>query len=391
MWREHWFAGVGLKEFAAYRDRYAPISLASGSDVADAVLGFQREPLLSPHNMYLLVLSEQGLLGFLAMTGLLLAIAVMTVRRTWSVRPGDGPPDGQQPDGRLVSVVAVGTITTTLVGLRLQRCRRAVHHSDVGPARSLALVGRATVADPGREGLDMSDQAAATSGLIVRAAVLTTVLTVLGSLLGLLRDLLLARFFGATASTDAFLVAWTVPEAATPLLIDGAMAFLMVPIFVRALTEHTSLAAVIRATLPRVAALLALAAIVVALGAPILVHLLAPGLADPDLAIRCTRITAVTVLTFGLAGYLGAALRSRHRFGAAAAIYVTYNVGILTAMTLLHGRSARERCHRGRVGKRADGARPAAEFPATARTGPSACWRARRSRWAPSFRSPSSR
>lgn len=172
--------------------------------------------------------------------------------------------------------------------------------------------------------------------VIVRATVLIAALSVLGALLGLFRDLLLAQLFGATADTDAFLVSWTVPETASPLLIEGSMAFLMVPIFVRALRDHDSLAPVVRATLPRIAAVLAAVAVVVALTAPLLVHALAPGLADPELAVRCTRITAVTVFMFGLAGYMGAALRSAHAFGWQASIYVAYNVGILGALLLLH-------------------------------------------------------
>jgi putative peptidoglycan lipid II flippase len=178
----------------------------------------------------------------------------------------------------------------------------------------------------------------ATTGLIVRATALASALTVLGSVLGLLRDLQLARFFGATGQTDAFLVAWTVPEMASPLLIEGAMTFLMVPIFVRALAGPGGLGAVVRATLPRIAGLLTIAAVAVVLAAPLLVHLLAPGLAEPALAVRCMRVTAVTVLTFGLAGYLGAALRSTHIFGWPAAIYIAYNVGILGSIALLHQR-----------------------------------------------------
>jgi len=175
----------------------------------------------------------------------------------------------------------------------------------------------------------------ATTRLIVRATALASALSVLGSLLGLLRDLLLARFFGATGQTDAFLVAWTVPETASPLLIEGAMTFLMVPIFVRALAEQGGLGAVVRATLPRIAGLLTVAAAAVALAAPLLVHLLAPGLAEPAIAVRCLRVTAVTVLTFGIAGYLGAALRSVHVFGWPASIYIAYNVGILCSIALL--------------------------------------------------------
>ncbi|HEX2773058.1 MAG TPA: lipid II flippase MurJ [Micromonosporaceae bacterium] len=176
----------------------------------------------------------------------------------------------------------------------------------------------------------------ATPGLIVRATALAAALTVLGNLLGLLRDLSLARLFGATSQTDAFLVAWTVPETASPLLIEGAMTFLMVPIFVRALADRGDLGAVVRSTLPRIAGLLAIVTTAVAVAAPLLVDLLAPGLAERDLAVRCMQITAITVLTFGLAGYLGAALRSVHVFGWSAAIYIAYNVGILASIGLLH-------------------------------------------------------
>jgi O-antigen ligase len=80
IWADHPVNGVGLKQFAAFRDSRAPLSLSSGSDVADASLSFRREPLLSPHNMYLLVLSEQGVIGLLAFAGLLLGLMVRLAR-----------------------------------------------------------------------------------------------------------------------------------------------------------------------------------------------------------------------------------------------------------------------------------------------------------------------
>src|SRR5690349_9905125 len=144
-------------------------------------------------------------------------------------------------------------------------------------------------------------------GTLARAALLTMVITLSGSLLGLVRDLLLARYFGANGGTDAFLVAWTVPETAFPLVVEGAMAFLLVPLFSRALTAGRDMREVVAASMPRVVAVLALASIGVAVGAPWIVRLLAPGLADPHLAVTCTRLTALTVLTFGVAGYVSAA------------------------------------------------------------------------------------
>jgi O-antigen ligase len=76
IWRQHPLTGVGPKEFPVYRDAAAPLRLSSGSDTAGAGAGFSREPLLSPHNMYLLVLSEQGLIGLTAFAALLLGTAL---------------------------------------------------------------------------------------------------------------------------------------------------------------------------------------------------------------------------------------------------------------------------------------------------------------------------
>ncbi|WP_433331204.1 O-antigen ligase family protein [Spirillospora sp. CA-294931] len=67
IWRDHPATGVGVKGFPAFRDANAPLALSSGSETQDPVNGYKRQPLLSPHNQYLLVLSEQGALGLFAL------------------------------------------------------------------------------------------------------------------------------------------------------------------------------------------------------------------------------------------------------------------------------------------------------------------------------------
>jgi O-antigen ligase len=81
MWREHPATGVGLKRFPDERDSHASLALDSGSDTAGAGQAFTREPLLSPHNMYLLALSEQGLIGCALLTGSWAALLASGTRR----------------------------------------------------------------------------------------------------------------------------------------------------------------------------------------------------------------------------------------------------------------------------------------------------------------------
>ncbi|MGI5356573.1 lipid II flippase MurJ [Streptomyces sp. CA-252508] len=191
---------------------------------------------------------------------------------------------------------------------------------------------------------DRPSPGAPSGRLLARAAALTAALTALGALLGLFRDQLLARTFGAGTGTDAFLVAWTVPEFAATLLIEDGMALVLVPAFAAALARRGAappaagpdpVHALVRATLPKAALGTAAAAGLLVLAAPLVVPLLAPGLPDRQLAVDCTRLTATCLFSFALAGYCSAALRAHGRYLAPAAIYVAYNTGIITAVVVL--------------------------------------------------------
>ncbi|MFE0676001.1 lipid II flippase MurJ [Streptomyces sp. NPDC058867] len=179
---------------------------------------------------------------------------------------------------------------------------------------------------------------------LARATIVTVVLSIAGAVLGLARDQALARLFGAGTETDAFLVAWTVPEFASTLLIEDGLAFALVPAFSLALARRSRGApgdpvrALVATTLPRLALALAATGALTVWLAPHLVELLAPGLPDPALAVDCTRLTATCVLSFGLAGFCAAGLRAHRRFLVPATIYVAYNTGIITAMFVLGGR-----------------------------------------------------
>ncbi|MEU9232112.1 lipid II flippase MurJ [Streptomyces subrutilus] len=186
---------------------------------------------------------------------------------------------------------------------------------------------------------------------LAKAAAVTAGLTAAGAVFGLVRDQTIAHLFGAGHDSDSFLIAWTVPEMASTLLIEDAMALLMVPAFSHALARRSASRAgltrmearaqdpvrlLVGATLPRLLVVLAAVASVLVVAAPLVVAVLAPGLPDPELAVECTRLTALTVISFGIAGYFSAALRAHRSFVPPAAIYVSYNVGIIGTMVALH-------------------------------------------------------
>ncbi|MEU9100398.1 O-antigen ligase family protein [Streptomyces sp. NPDC048361] len=107
MWRQSPLTGVGLKGFPDHRDANSSIALSSGSDTAGAGAAFKRQPLLSPHNMYLLVLSEQGLIGVVTLVGGWAALLVAGVRGLHRARRRGTPLD--------CALVATGLLTWLLV------------------------------------------------------------------------------------------------------------------------------------------------------------------------------------------------------------------------------------------------------------------------------------
>jgi O-antigen ligase len=124
IWADHPVLGVGMKDFVEYRDRYSPMSLSGGSDVDDPQHGFRREPLLSAHNQYLMVLSEQGIVGALAFGGVLVTLAASALRRRKT------PSTDALP--RFFDVVAPGILVWTLIDFM---------YGDVGAGPTGVLLG----------------------------------------------------------------------------------------------------------------------------------------------------------------------------------------------------------------------------------------------------------
>ena len=96
-----------MKDFVSYRDSYASVELSAGSDVGDSSSGISREPLMSAHNQYLMVLSEQGTIGILAFGGLLVALGLGAVLRRETLLPA--------PEQRFLDLAAPAVMVWTLI------------------------------------------------------------------------------------------------------------------------------------------------------------------------------------------------------------------------------------------------------------------------------------
>lgn len=130
IWRADPATGAGPRGFAARRDTHASLALSSGSDTAGAGLRYRREPLLSPHNLYLLVLSEQGLVGLTAVLGSLTAVAVAGLRRLYQCHRA-----GRRTDCGLAAI-----------GLLTWNCVNFLYADIGGPSTVLAAVALGTAA-----------------------------------------------------------------------------------------------------------------------------------------------------------------------------------------------------------------------------------------------------
>lgn len=121
---------------------------------------------------------------------------------------------------------------------------------------------------------------------LLRAAATVSSLTLLSRITGLARDILIARAFGAGALTDAFWVAFRIPNLLRRLFAEGAFAQAFVPILGEVRNQHESEA--VKTLLDRVAItlflVLSLTTILGVIGAPWVVMAMASGLTEPQRA-----------------------------------------------------------------------------------------------------------
>ena len=175
---------------------------------------------------------------------------------------------------------------------------------------------------------------------LLKSSALVGSMTMLSRILGLVRDIVIAVFVGATANADAFFVAFKVPNFLRRLFAEGAFSQAFVPVLAEYREQGS--AAAVRELLDRVAgvlggSLLMLTTLMV-IGAPVVTAVFAPGfIGDPvkyALTSDMIRITFPYLFLISMTGFCGAVLNSYGRFAVPAFTPVWLNLSLIGAATV---------------------------------------------------------
>lgn len=176
---------------------------------------------------------------------------------------------------------------------------------------------------------------------LLRSSLVVGMMTMLSRVLGLVRDVVIAGYFGSSAAADAFFVAFKIPNFLRRLFAEGAFAQAFVPVLSEYRTQRTfpevrELVCRVSGTL---AATLLMVTVVGVLAAPILIRVFAPGFIDEPfklaLAGDMLRITFPYLLLISLTALAGSILNSYGRFAVPAITPVLLNLSLIGSTLLL--------------------------------------------------------
>jgi putative peptidoglycan lipid II flippase len=170
---------------------------------------------------------------------------------------------------------------------------------------------------------------------VARSAGIVSLAVMASRVLGLVREMVFAYFFGASKSfaNDAYVIAFRIPNLLRDLFAEGALSSAFVPVFSDYLINKEEKEAFVLSSLVTTALIMVLGTFVV-LGivfAGPLVAFIAPGFQDNpakfELTVRLTRIMMPFILLVALAAQAMGVLNARDRFGIPALSSSFFNVG----------------------------------------------------------------
>lgn len=171
-------------------------------------------------------------------------------------------------------------------------------------------------------------------GLLGSSAIVAS-MTFLSRILGLIRDVVLAGFIGATANADAFFVAFKIPNFLRRLFAEGAFAQAFIPVLAdyRAAGDERAIQQFINKVTGMLGGVLLAVTAFMMVAAPVVTAVFAPGFtgdaAKFALTAEMLRITFPYLLFISLTGVAGAVLNSYGYFAIPAVTPVLLNICLI--------------------------------------------------------------
>jgi len=175
---------------------------------------------------------------------------------------------------------------------------------------------------------------------LFRSTAIVSSMTFLSRILGFVRDIVIARMFGAGLGTDVFFVAFKIPNFLRRLFAEGAFSQAFIPVLAeyRAKGDH-DLRALIASTSGTLAGILFIITAIGVIAAPFIIMIFAPGFIDqPEKLILAGDLLAITfpyLFFISLTALAGSILNSFGRFAVPAFTPVFLNIALIGAAVWL--------------------------------------------------------
>jgi putative peptidoglycan lipid II flippase len=176
---------------------------------------------------------------------------------------------------------------------------------------------------------------------VAKAAGVVGSATLLSRIFGFLRDVVIAGFFGAGLSSDAFFVAFRIPNLLRRLFAEGSLSVAFIPVFTDMLTNQGKDEAfeMARSAVRLLSMLLVVVAVAGILLSPLIIHIIAPGFADSpekmSVTIFLTRIMFPYIFFIGMVALSMGILNVLGHFAAPALAPVFLNLSIIASVFLI--------------------------------------------------------
>ena len=160
-------------------------------------------------------------------------------------------------------------------------------------------------------------------------------ITMISRVLGFVRDTIMARIFGAGIASDAFVVAFKLPNLLRRIFAEGAFSQAFVPILAEYKTQKGEEATrtFVACVAGQLTLVLALVTLLGVLAAPWIVWASAPGFSDNperfELTSDLLRVTFPYILLISLSSFVGALLNTWNRFAVPAFVPTLLNVSMI--------------------------------------------------------------